>query len=84
MNECCRWQAIDMATFSGIQLSEQQIQNYVQLRNQMPTGKEEKDCFKPWGCCDQQLFCMILEDKQQNIFMKKYPNIFTREISANG
>ena len=80
MIECRRCQAEHMAEYSGISLSEDQIQSYITERGKMPTGNEEEGCFKPWLLCDQGLLHELITPDQRDIFDKAYPHIFRENL----
>ena len=59
--------AIDMAEFAGIELTEQQVKDYVYFRQ-----SKERDAL---SLSDQQLLHLILRNSQKDVFEKAFWNV---------
>lgn len=67
-----------MAARANIDLTPDQIQGYVSMRQIMPGNNGHEDNgFRPWTCCDQVLLDKVLETEQRKNFRAAYENIFT-------
>lgn len=76
INRATKLQALNMAKFAGIELSESQVIRYTEFRQGIFTRKLPEDILFPTSLSDQELLEKLLRPEQQVVFRSCYPNIF--------
>ena len=88
--ESCLAQVKEMARFSGLELTTEQINLYITLRDNTQEKIPDSDPYKPLNAlrpstlCDQEFLAEIIKVTDNDClrqFTESYPSIFLEELS---